>query len=317
MRVKSMARKAWLSYKSVLLILLTLALLSGAGILLHTDQNEIAMGIPVQFEHIPRDMIPVADGPLVLEVHLKGPTKVLQNNKDWQPSCQVDLAAAGPGRLLVKITPAMINTPRRVSVLDINPTSLTVTIDRRAEKTLPVVPDLNGDPPLGYVVARVAATPSTVRLSGPSKILEEISAVRTTPIDMAGLTETPRKKVALNLNHQSQLEPLTESIVEVEIVVEPRMAEKWMKLPVRATGGNKAYVITPDRIEILLRGPAQAVKSLNKQDGVQAYVDLEGLEPGTYVRPVIIKPPLDITLVEAKPEVFTVKVLKKDRPQKP
>ena len=184
------------------------------------------------------------------------------------------------------------------------------------EKTVPIVPHLNEDPALGCVIARTEATPSTVTLTGPASILDEISAVRTTPIDVSGLTETTKKTVALNLNHQTYLQPTGDSLVEVEIVVEPKMTERWMNLPVEATGGDRAYVINPDRIEILLRGPMSALKNLSDQDGVQAYVDLSGLQPGTYVRPVVIKPPLDITLVEAKPEAFTVKVLKKKRSEK-
>jgi hypothetical protein len=41
---------------------------------------------------------------------------------------------------------------------------------------------------------------------------------------------------------------------------------------------------------------------------MQVHVDLKGLKPGTYVRHAVIEPPLDTTLVEAKPEIFTVKV---------
>jgi hypothetical protein len=108
--------------------------------------------------------------------------------------------------------------------------------------------------------------------------------------------------------------PEGESLVEVEIVVEPKMADKRMSLPVKGTGGDKAYVVTPNKIEILLRGPMNALRKLNEEDSVQAYVDLTGLKPGTYVRPVVIKPPLNITLVEAKPEAFTVKVLNSSRP---
>lgn len=304
-------------YKSVLLVVLTLALLLGAWALFHTDEDEVVLTAPVRFERIPAHLIPLVNTPPVLEVRLRGPSKMIQNAKDLQLLCRVDLSGSQSGSFLVRVTPEMIEVPRRVSILHIEPASFNITIDKSSEKTVPVVPHLNQDPGAGYVIARVAATPSTVILTGPAGVLEEISAVRTTPIDVAGLTETTRKRVALALNRQPYLQPVGESLVEVEIVVEPKITEKRLSLPVQAEGGTKAYVISPDRIEILLRGPLNVLKSLTEDKGVRAYVDLSGLEPGTYVRPVVIKPPLDITLVEAKPEAFTVKVLKKDRPREP
>ena len=303
-----------LSYTSILLIIAALVLLAGTGMFLFAEEEEIVIAIPVQFEHVPPDMIPVVDTAPVLEVRLRGPSKVIQNAEDLQPSCHIDLAEVEPGPLLIRVSPDMIKVPRRVSVSGIEPASFSITIDRRGEKTVPVVPDLNQDPATGYVIGRVTATPSMVKLTGPATILEEISALRTTPIDIAGLTESTKKTVALNLNHQPHVRAKGESLVEVEIVVEPKLADKWMSLPVRATGGDKACIITPNKIEILLRGPMNVLKNLTEEDSVQAYVDLTGLKPGTYVRPVVIKPPLNITLVEAKPEAFTVKVLKSNRP---
>jgi NADH dehydrogenase FAD-containing subunit len=53
----------------------------------------------------------------------------------------------------------------------------------------------------------------------------------------------------------------------------------------------------------------QTLETLTQDNGVEVYVELEDLVPGTYVRRAVIKPPLNTTLVEAKPKVFTVKVL--------
>ena len=184
-----------------------------------------------------------------------------------------------------------------------------MTIDNRMEKTVPVVPDLNEDPAPGYIISRVVADPSLVQLSGPMSVLEAISAVRTTPIKVGGLTETTKKEVALNLNHDPHVQAIGENLVDVEIVVEQKIVEKRLNLPVHAVAGSLRYVITPDRIELLLRGPVNTLKKLSEDNGVQVHVDLAGLKPGTYVRPATIEPPLDTTLVEAKPEVFTVEVL--------
>lgn len=297
------------SYKSVLLILAALVLLLGAGLLFYEKQDEATLAIPVSFERIPDDLIAVHNIP-ILEARLKGPSRVLESLKDDpQLSYKIDLSAAKPGPLFINISAEMIKLPRRVSILEIDPASFTITIETRTEKNIPVVADLKKDPPPGYVISRVVASPSMVRLTGPASVLEEISAVRTTPINVGELTETIKKKVALNLNYNPNVRAIGDSLVEVEIVVEEKIDEKWLDIAIQAKGGNK-YVITPDRIKILLRGPINTVKKLAEGNGIQVYVDLLGLKPGTYVRRAVIKPPLNTTLVEARPEVFTVTVLK-------
>jgi len=302
-----------LSYKFVLVVLATLILLVAGGLLFYGGQDEVTLAIPVTLEHVPLDLMTVRDTPLVLEARLKGLSRVLKGIKNSQLSCKIDLSTAKPGPLFVKVSPEMINVPWRVSVLATDPISFTITVDRRMDKTVPIVPDLNKDPAPGYIIPSVVATPCTIRLTGPMSVLEEISAVRTTPVDVGGLTETVRKKVALNLNHNPYVKAIDESLVEVEIVVEQKMVEKWLGIAVLATGSKYKYVVTPDRIEILLRGPMQTLEKLTQDNGVEVYVELEDLVPGTYVRRAVIKPPLNTTLVEAKPEVFTVKVLSSHR----
>jgi len=270
------------SHKYVLLIIAALFLLLGVGLFFYENQDEVTLAIPVKLEHIPHDLIALRNTPIVLEARLKGPSRILKALANSQVYYGIDLSEAKPGPLFINLSPEMVKAPPRVSALEIDPGSLSLTIDTRIEKSVPVVPDLNKDPAPGYIISRVVASPSTVRLTGPMRVLEKISAVRTTP----------------------------EHLVEVEIAVEQKIVEKWLDIAVQATGGNYyRYVITPDRVEVLLRGPMNTLKNLARDNGIQACVNLDGLGPGTYMRRAAIKPPLNTALLEARPEVFTVKVL--------
>jgi YbbR domain-containing protein len=139
-------------------------------------------------------------------------------------------------------------------------------------------------------------------------MLEKISAVRTTPVDVAGLTESAKKRVALNLNHNPHVQALGDRLVEVEIAVEEKIIDKQIKTQVQATGTHYRWEIRPGQVELLLRGPENTIENLVQGQAMRVHVDLKGLKPGTYVCHAVIEPPLDTTLVEAKPEVFTVKV---------
>ena len=295
--------------KSVLIIFTAIIILLCLGLLFYEKKDQITMAVTVKLDHIPHELIVVRETP-VLEARLEGPQRILQDLKNTQLFYKIDLSSVKPGPLPIKTSPDMIEVPWRVSVLEIDPATFTITIEKQTEKIVPIVADLNKDPAPGYIISRVVPTPSTVRITGPMSVLDKISVVHTTPVDVEGLTDTIKKKVALNLTHNPHVQAIGVNLVELEIEVEEKMVEKWLDMAIQVKGGNYRYVIKPDRIEILLKGPMNTIKKLTQDDGVQVYVDLKGLKPGTYVRPAVIEPPLNTTLVEAKPEKFTVKLLR-------
>lgn len=284
-----------------------LMVLIGVGLLLFGRDDKVTLPISVRFTHIPSELLVVGNVP-VLEALVKGPSGLLKGLKDLQLSHEIDLVSAEPGRQFIKILPETITVPQGASVLEVDPDSFTISIERRVEKLVPVVPDLINEPVPGYIVASVVASPSRIELSGPASMLEKISAVRTTPVNLAGLTGSAKKKVALNLRHSPYVQPTENSLVEIEIVVVEKIIEESIITAVQGTGTNYTYEIRPDRIELILRGPEKTMKKLLQGNGIRVRVDLKGLTPGTYKRHAVIEPPLNTTLVEAKPEVFTVEL---------
>jgi YbbR domain-containing protein len=277
------------------------------GLLFYGRDREMTVALSVRFKGIPPELL-VMGNPPVLEARVRGTSRLLKGLKDSLPTHEIGLALAKPGPLFIKISEETIKMPQGVSVLEVDPASFTIGIESRMEKWVPVIPDLNNDPAPGYVVSAVAASPSSIQLTGPASMLEKISAVRTTPVDVAGLTESAKKRVALNLNHNPHVQALGDRLVEVEIAVEEKIIDKQIKTQVQATGTHYRWEIRPRQVELLLRGPENTIENLVQGQGMQVHVDLKGLKPGTYVRHAVIEPPLDTTLVEAKPEVFTVKV---------
>jgi len=277
------------------------------GLLFYGRDHEMTQALCVRFSGIPPELL-VVDNPPVLKARLRGPSRLLESLKDSQATHEIDLGSAQLGRVFIKIRPETVKVPQGVSVLEVHPDSFTIGIERRMEKWVPVVPDVYNDPVPGYVVSAAVASPCSIQLTGPGSMLEKVAAVRTTPIDVAGLAESAKKRVALNLNHHSHVKALGDGLVEVEIAVKEKIIEKQIKTEVRVTGTHYRWEIRPGQVELLLRGPENTIENLVLGEGIQVHLDLEGLKPGTYVRHAVIEPPLDTTLVEAKPEVFTVKV---------
>ena len=285
----------------------TLLLLLVAALLYFSRDQEATLALPVRFTGISDELLVVGKAP-VLDVRLRGGSRLVNSLKDLELIHKIDLASAKPGTILVKVAPETIQLPSRVSVLEVHPASFAVSIDKRGQKLMPIEPDLQNDPAAGHIVSRVVTSPSAIKLTGPSKVLEGLSAVRTTPVDLAGLTESTKKKVALNLNHSPSVSPVEDSLIEVEIVIEEDVTETWMDIRVQGTSTKYRYEITPEQIRLLLKGPVNTLKKLAQGNAIRVYVDLKGIKPGTYIHPAVIEPPLNITLLQAKPDVFTVHV---------
>lgn len=291
-----------------IIVFLAVAILA-AGLFFFARSAEMTVPLVINFTSLPEHLVVVGRIPVV-EVRLKGPVALIKGLEVASLNHQIPLPSVKPGRLHVKIPPDTVHAPQGTSVRDVSPASFFVRIDTCVEKLVPVLPDLNHEAVTGFEVSTVTVSPPRIRLTGPHSVLEKITAVRTTPIDLTGLTETMRKKVALNLNHSPNVRPVDETLIEVTVQVKEKIVEVSLSVHVAAIGTDLKYAISPERIKILLRGPQNTLKTLSAEKNIRVYVDLEGLKPGTYSRHAVIEPPLDTSLVEAEPEIFVVKIFK-------
>ena len=302
-------QQGYSSYQRYFFIAILSVLIIGIGLSLFlAKKGDVALSIPVQLENVPSDLVAMTDVNM-LEVHVHGPVKLLNTIKGQDIRYSIDLSEGTPGVMPVTISKDAIRVPRKLAVVSVQPTSLTIHFEKRLEKAVPIVPDLIGAPPEGYVVSRVVVIPSLVELSGPHTVIDQLTAIRTTPIDVNGLTATIKKKVALALKPELRIQALGKGIVDVEVIVEEKHVEKSFDVPVEGSHTPYSYLITPPNIHIRIQGPVKTVEELARsQEKLQVYTDLNGLTPGVYVRKVVINLPVNVVLLDAKPEVFTVKI---------
>jgi len=99
--------------------------------------------------------------------------------------------------VVVKLSPRSIHHSRRVQVVQVEPSEITVNIDQLVERELPVQPQFTGELPFGVVVGRVLTKPETVKLRGPKVVLDSLSGAATLPIDLTGRRTSFRERVEL------------------------------------------------------------------------------------------------------------------------
>lgn len=214
-------------------------------------------------------------------------------------------------RITVRLRPKNVRAQSPARPIAIQPDLIELTLDRHAQKQVPVKAEWQGAPPEDYEVERWVSTPATVTVSGPERRLRAIEFVSTVPIDLEGRTKSFRKRdAALRPPLESGLASLSTNAVTVEVVLTERnITLEWTEVPVHmlmAPGLRARGEIWPPRVTVSLRGRTDAIKSLQK-DEIRAFVDCSALEKGAaYDLPVRVDLPAGLTLLKVEPRAVKV-----------
>ena len=120
------------------------------------DQNpvmEVSYVVPVQVQNLAANYI-VEDAPQSVRVVLSGPRDTIINLKSENLKAYIDASGVSPGQNNVTIH---FNSPSGMSLMEVKPDTITLTVDEYAEKKLPVE-----IVPLGQISDNVALKSVTV-----------------------------------------------------------------------------------------------------------------------------------------------------------
>lgn len=110
---------------------------------------------------------------------------VLQKLKDRMPSKYEE-----PKPVSVRVSESDIrNLPPNITVTELDPREVTVTLDEVVEKRLTVKENLDGEVKEGLAIHKVYLIPKRVIVRGPRSILTERDSIQTQPVDVVGLDE--------------------------------------------------------------------------------------------------------------------------------
>lgn len=288
----------------------------GIGIFLlwpYVSIQEADVFIPVDTEKIPEGLI-ITNAPFTgIEVHVRGPKSIIRTLSDLKIQYTIDLSAVNIGVNIIPIRQDQIPLPKGISILKINPDSITVKVENEIKKKLPVKISLTGKPAKGYMVVGAEAKPMSVTLRGSEDTLGRMDKVLTKPINIKGLSDSFKREVTLDLVENLKLVDSSKIILATVIINEQLTTITFDNIPVQGDGSLYVYRITPPVITIKVKGPVNVIEKLYGNNGVQVYVDLKGLKPGIYNKRATITLPVKTTLIDATPEIFIVKIINQKR----
>ncbi|HSM04780.1 MAG TPA: CdaR family protein [Longimicrobiales bacterium] len=142
-----------------------------------------------------------------------------------------------------------------VVVEEIVPTSVRVRLEQAAEEAFPILVRTRGNLPEDLALAfPLGTTPGVVRVSGPERIVGELDAIPTLPVDLSSVSASGRVEVALDTTGlgDALITPQTVSVgIRVTPVAERRLLGRGVEVE-----GSPGFepILEPAEVDVLLRG---------------------------------------------------------------
>ncbi|MBU0484957.1 MAG: YbbR-like domain-containing protein [Proteobacteria bacterium] len=284
------------------------------------DKVDMIVSVPIEIINLPRGLVISNQFKKQLEVTVTGPsglTKRLANQYIRRP---VDLSKATPGTMVVNHKPEDITFPRGINVLRIQPTNISLRIDRLIEKELAIKPTLVGKLPKGFELASTVLEPATITFTAPEAVIKDEIFLVTEDIDLSGITENTKKQVTLALK-PAIADLLGESVVTANIIIKEKQVEKLIPavdIEIIHSAPRTTYRIQPPTVTISAELPyTTAQKHTDNLKTIFApKINADNLPPGTYKLKVEVKPIGPNKVLEVKPEFVHVKISKSEPAKK-
>uniref|UniRef100_A0A7C4AGI6 YbbR-like domain-containing protein n=1 Tax=Fundidesulfovibrio putealis TaxID=270496 RepID=A0A7C4AGI6_9BACT len=240
-----------------------------------------------------------------LDVLVRGPRGLVRKLDPSDLVFTLDARKLSPGQNTVVIEPHSVPLSNVFEVVEIRPSKLEVTVERRTSKPLPVRLRVRDQLARDY---RFSATlePPVVTVTGPESLLKDLNEVvaelQDPPMEAKGSFDAV---VSPLLPDQVESAPRT---LKASVKYQLNMREAALDTPVRLLyHGKGAASVAPDSVLIKFRAPAMLLREGAWRGLVDAYVEVaETLPPGRHDVPYRVTLPQGCELIQARPETVSV-----------
>lgn len=301
---------AYTPFRNLWLKLLSIAIAGLLWLVVAGDRVvERVVRVPLEFQNLPAGLEVVTDTPDAIEVRLRGPSGTLGGITAVDAWAVVDVRTARPGRRLYNLTAGQVNVPYGVEVVQVNPAALSLEFENTGVRVVAVKPAIEGRPADGFEVTSVTASPATVEVMGPESALRRLDEATTEPISVTGATRPLRESVTVGV-FDPWVRLRQPQTADVSVEIAPMGASRTfngVNVQVRNLRTGFAAQSDPEAVVLTVRGSARMLGELNA-DGITAYVDAAGLEPGAHTLRVRVEHAGGYSVSAPEPASVTVRV---------
>jgi YbbR domain-containing protein len=309
MKPEKLASRLFAEWPAKVLSLAAALLLTLFFNLTRLEQRTISIPLAVAFNE---QLAPSSQYPRMIKVVLKGERDVIYGIREDEISASLDLAgfkSDGIYRVAVKLDKRGNALTADPLELRPDPQEITIGLERRMRKKVPVTPSFKGFLESGYELTSFDIAPSEVDVSGPAGLIAQTMEVSTDIIELGG------KKTDFSVNVRLLKK---DSLIDFESKDSVVFSAK-----VKRSLNVKDY----SGVKIGLKGLAPALSlseplpqgslRLHIPDGMEAALNIDELlsidlssfaRPGTYTVDVAVKQPDGILVETYEPQTLTVRL---------
>ncbi len=157
------------------------------------DQGEMlekVIVVPVEYTATAEELVMVGEKANEVRLHLAGPKSDLDSVSPTTMGVKINLSKAVEGMQTVLISEENIRLPKGVRLLNVEPSSVDITIAKITKSVLPVKPQLVGKLPPNFKLVGMEVKPEKVAVFIPSgEVGENFKRLTTTPIYLESLRD--------------------------------------------------------------------------------------------------------------------------------
>lgn len=209
-----------------------------------------------------------------------------------------------------------------ISEVEILPKSVRtrVAIQTRG-KNVSVIPNTTGTPAEGFSIEQRRAIPDTIVVDGPPEVLDDLLFVNTEAVDVANATESFSARARLaDLPDGVTVIGASGGTVEVRIAITntTETSQSLSALNVEPIGlGNGLVVeIEPSQVTLQVTAPVEILQAM-QQENIKVFVDLTGMDAGTYTIQPRVTVPQGATWLGNEPASVTVTIRAAEADRRP
>lgn len=259
-----------------------------------TQTDRYGRPVPIILTGLSTEMLLISSSDETIQVDLRATESVWRNLSPNDFTATADLTGLGPGIHEISIHMELERTPSRV--LSVEPQSITVALERYAERTVPVRVQIDGEQALGYFRRTEAVAPLEVTVSGPesyvSQVVEAFTriSIKGASADVEGVF--PLQLLDAEGQPVSQVE-FTPEAVNLRVPIE--LSGYYRPLPVRAVlegqvaADHRITGISVHPTTIMVFGPPNTISAIPGYLETQP-VDVEGAVADIVERPQLNLP---------------------------
>ena len=179
-------------------------------------QSEMSIDVPLEFHDIPQGLEIVNHTIKTVTLAIKGQERFIKNIRASETRVSLDLNKAKKGEGIYYIQRDDIKLPHAITVINMTPSSVKVTIEETITKTVKVKVPITGEPGRAYYVKSVEVTPQTIVIEGIRSEIGRTKNIKTEPLDITGFDETFTQDLRLDLtgkNIRSKIADVTVNVV--------------------------------------------------------------------------------------------------------